>query len=189
LGYLGVGHAISRQEFDEQKQRTEDILRSRRQNSIPIISDCLTVIEPLAKALASREESNRTTRMLTIIFIRNRNSLGHEISAYIDYAHRLKNEDFTSFFLGKTKLTATTTDLSFYNWSTHTCLSTDTSNFRLSFDVNGIRFRCEHDRKIVHVDPQSNEYGDGTSRVIVDAPGYLQVVLYVITRISIFVCM
>jgi hypothetical protein len=45
--------------------------------------------------------------------------------------------------------------------------------------VNGIRFRCEHDRKIVYVDPESKQYGDGTTRTVVNAIGYVQVILYV----------
>ncbi len=72
-----------------------------------------------------------------------------------------------------------TTDLSFYNWDTHICTSNDTNNFHLLSDINGIRFRCEHDRKIVYVDPELKDYGDGTIRTIINAIGYLQVILYV----------
>ncbi|CAF5173949.1 unnamed protein product, partial [Rotaria magnacalcarata] len=115
LGFRGIGHAVSRKDFQKRKYHTELILQSRRQGPISIISDSLTVIEPFAQALASREEANRTTRLLTIIFIRDRNNIGHEISAYIDYAYRLKLEDFTQFFIGQNKLVPLTTDLSFYN--------------------------------------------------------------------------
>ena len=146
----------------------------------PIISDSLTIRTPLAQALASREEANRTTRLLTIIFVRDRNEENQEISAYIDYAHRLKQEDFTKFFIGEVKLIPMTTDLSFYNWNTHQCTSNETNNFHLSPHVNGIRFRCVHDRKTVNVDPESKQYGDGTVRTVIDASGYLQVILYVI---------
>lgn len=45
---------------------------------------------PLLQALADREEANRTGKMTTIIFIRDRNQRGQEVSGYIDYAHRLK---------------------------------------------------------------------------------------------------
>ncbi len=179
LGYRGIGHAITRKDFQERKHRAELALHSRRQGPISVISDALTIIEPFAKALASREETNRTTRLLTIIFIRDRNHLGHEISAYIDYAHRLKLEDLTQFFLGQNKLIPLINDLSYYNWDTHMCTSNDTNNFRLLPDVNGIRFRCEHDRKIIYVDPESKTYGDGTTRTIINAIGYLQVILYV----------
>ncbi len=46
-----------------------------------------------------------------IIFIRHRNSKGQEISGYIDYAHRLKTEDFGVYFRGNKPVppTATTT--------------------------------------------------------------------------------
>jgi hypothetical protein len=179
LGYRGVGHAITRKDFEERKHRAELILHSRHQNPISIISNSLTITETFAKALASREEANRTIRFLTIIFIRDRNNFGHEISSYIDYSNRLKFEDFTEFFLGKTKLLPLTTDLSFYNWDTHICISNDTKNFRLLSDINGIKFRCEHDRKIIYVDPESKNYGDGTTRTIINPIGYLQVILYV----------
>lgn len=180
LGYRGVGHAISRKDFQERKQRAEMILRARRQEHVPVISDSLTILTPFAQALASREEANRTTRLLTIIFLRIRNEENQEISAYIDYAHRLKCEDLTKFFLGETKFIPMTSDLSFYDWHRHHCTSNETNNFHLSPGLNGIRFRCLHDRKLVHVDPESKQYGDGTIRTIINAPGYLQVILYVI---------
>lgn len=179
LGYRGVGHVITRQDFQERKHRAELVLHSRRQGPVPIISETLTITEPFAKALAIREEANRMTRLLTIIFIRDRNHLSQEISAYIDYAYRLKVEDLTSVFLGENKLIPSTNDLSFYNWDTHMCTSNDTNNFRLLPDVNGIRFRCEHDRKIIYVDPESEHYGDGTTRTILNTSGYLQIILYV----------
>ncbi|CAF3132456.1 unnamed protein product [Rotaria socialis] len=179
LGFRGIGHALSRKDFQERKYHAELILQSRRQGPISIISDSLTVIEPFAQALASREEANRTTRLLTIIFIRDRNNVGHEISGYIDYASRLKLDDFTQFFIGQNKLVPLTTDLSFYNWDTHMSTSNDSNNFHLLPDVNGIRFRCQHDRKIVHVDPESKNYGDGTTRTCVNTDGYLQIILYV----------
>uniref|UniRef100_A0A8D0L344 Cilia- and flagella-associated protein 299 n=1 Tax=Sphenodon punctatus TaxID=8508 RepID=A0A8D0L344_SPHPU len=34
----------------------------------------------------------------SIIFIRDRNSRGQEVSAYIDYAHRLKSDEFEVYF-------------------------------------------------------------------------------------------
>ena len=182
LGYRGVNHAITREDFQERKHRTERILQSHHhhyQDPITIISNSLTITEPFAKELASREEANRTDNLLTIIFLRDRNHHGHEISAYIDYANRLKFENFTEFFLGKTKLLPLTTDLSYYNWDTHMCISNDTTNFCLLPDVNGIRFRCQHDRKIIYVDPESKYYGDGTIRTIINTKDYLQIILYV----------
>ncbi|XP_020844015.1 cilia- and flagella-associated protein 299 isoform X2 [Phascolarctos cinereus] len=49
----------------------------------------------------------------SIIFIRDRNAHGQELSGYIDYAHRLKMEDFEVYFTGNRKLLPRPTDLSF----------------------------------------------------------------------------
>lgn len=51
-----------------------------------------------SQALASREELVRTGKMTTIIFIRDLNNKGQEVSGYIDYAHRLRTEDFVPYF-------------------------------------------------------------------------------------------
>ena len=40
----------------------------------------------------------RTGKMTTIIFIRDKNSNDQEVSGYIDYAQRLRTEDFTPYF-------------------------------------------------------------------------------------------
>lgn len=47
----------------------------------------------------------------SVIFIRDKNSHGQEISGYIDYAHRLKTEDFEVYFNGKKRLLPRSTDL------------------------------------------------------------------------------
>lgn len=47
----------------------------------------------------------------TVIFIRDKNPHGQEISGYIDYAHRLKIEDFEVYFSGKRRLLPKPTDL------------------------------------------------------------------------------
>jgi hypothetical protein len=42
----------------------------------------------------------------SIIFIRDRNVKGQEVSGYLDYAHRLKTENFEPYFDGRKKVTA-----------------------------------------------------------------------------------
>lgn len=81
-------------------------------------------------ALADREEDVLNGKKLTIIFVRveNKNS---EISGYIDYAHRLKTEDFRPYFEGKKKLLPKPTDLSYYNWRTGMCVCNDSPNFKV----------------------------------------------------------
>ena len=50
------------------------------------------------QAIANREELVRTGKLTSIVFIRDYNSKGQEISGYIDLAQRLRVEDFTIIF-------------------------------------------------------------------------------------------
>ena len=75
---------------------------------------------PFLQALADREEMVRNGKLTSIIFIRDKNAKGQEVSGYIDYAHRLKCEDFTPYFARKKKLIPRPSDLSYYNWETQT---------------------------------------------------------------------
>lgn len=47
----------------------------------------------------------------SVIFIRDHNTLGQEVSGYIDYAHRLKSHDFEPYFNGKKRLLPGRSDL------------------------------------------------------------------------------
>jgi len=80
--------------------------------------------------LAKREEQVLNGKLLTIIFVRYE-SKNSEISGYIDYAHRLKTDNFKEYFEGKKKLLPRTSDLSYYNWKTGMCVSNDSPNFKV----------------------------------------------------------
>ena len=133
--------------------------------------------------LAKREEPNRSGKMTvilfsvfkikqffeqliifnlyfqSIIFIRDKNSKGQEISGYIDYAHRLKTEDFDGYFAGKKKLLPKPSDLSFYNWENQMITSNNTPNYQvIAENVKGILFKNKRDRKILNVDPHVNYF-------------------------------
>ena len=71
---------------------------------------------PLLQALAQREELVRNGKLTTIIYIRDKNSKKQEVSGYIDYAHRLKSENWEHYFERKKRVMPHTSDLSFYNW-------------------------------------------------------------------------
>jgi hypothetical protein len=86
----------------------------------------------LLTALAVREEDVRNGKLTSIIFVRDRNQNGQEISGYIDYAHRLKVEDCSPYFECKKKFLPKPSDLSFYNWETQTCTQNPTPNFQVS---------------------------------------------------------
>ena len=91
----------------------------------------------------------------SIIFIRTLNSKGQEISGYIDYAHRLKTENFEAYFSRSKILLPRSSDMSFYNWETQTCTSNHTPNFQVITDnESGLLFKNKRDRKIINVDPK-----------------------------------
>lgn len=93
----------------------------------------------------------------SIIFIRDNNSKQQEISGYIDYAHRLKTEDFEVYFSGKKKLLPKPSDLSFYNWENQMICSNNTPNYQvIAENVKGLLFKNKRDRKVIDVDPNVN---------------------------------
>ena len=55
----------------------------------------------------------RNGKLTTIIFIRDLNAKKQEVSGYIDYAHRLKTENWEPIFDRTQRLLPKATDLSF----------------------------------------------------------------------------
>ncbi|XP_003382446.1 PREDICTED: uncharacterized protein C4orf22 homolog [Amphimedon queenslandica] len=179
LGYRGSGEVIKREEFETRKIAAAASKLSRRDQTKDLthtgkdLKGCVFL-----EALAQREEANRCGKMTTILFIRDRNSKGQEISGYIDYAHRLKTEDFEPFFLGRKKLLPRRTDLSFYNWDTNICTSNSTPNYEIIADSTiGLIFKNKRDRKVINVDPKASP-GDNTTRTQVVTSKYIHVILY-----------
>uniref|UniRef100_A0A5F8GU14 Cilia- and flagella-associated protein 299 n=1 Tax=Monodelphis domestica TaxID=13616 RepID=A0A5F8GU14_MONDO len=114
----------------------------------------------------------------SIIFIRDRNAHGQELSGYIDYAHRLKMEDFEVYFTGKRKLLPRPTDLSFYNWDSHVAILNPSPNYQvIAENCDGLLFKYKRDRKIINVDPKVHP-GDNSTRTPIQTDLYLQVVIY-----------
>jgi hypothetical protein len=109
---------------------------------------------------------------------------GIEISGYIDFAHRLKTEDFAQYFSGQKMFLPKNTDLSYYNWNTGVCVSNDSPNFKVdaSSGTKGLLFRNKRDRKVINVDPgQSSENVDNTTkRTVVKSKksDYKQIVIF-----------
>ena len=114
----------------------------------------------------------------SIIFIRDKNHKGQEVSGYIDFAYRLKCENFEPYFEGKKKLKPKPTDLSYYNWETQTSTSNSSPNFQVIADNEaGLLFKNKRDRKVINVDPKSNP-GDNSTRTEIRTKEYMQVVIY-----------
>ena len=60
---------------------------------------CASLGAPLQSKLGcSRARASTPGAWQTIIFIRDKNHKGQEVSGYIDYAHRLKTENFEPYF-------------------------------------------------------------------------------------------
>jgi hypothetical protein len=71
----------------------------------------------------------RNGKLTSIIFIRDvivTRDKKQEISGYIDFAHRLKTEDFVPYFTRKKRLLPRPSDLSYYNWETQTYVPSHT---------------------------------------------------------------
>jgi len=180
LGYLGSGEALKREEFEARKRELEEA-KTKRGDKMPkkLASAGLELKEfPFLHALAQREEAVRNGKLTSIIFIRDKNSRGQEVSGYIDFAHRLKTEDFLPYFTRQKRLLPRPSDLSYYNWETQTSTSNQTPNFQVKADNElGLKFKNKRDRKIISVDPAAPS-GDNTERTVIKTHEYIQVVIY-----------
>ena len=116
--------------------------------------------------------------MTTIIFLRDFNAKGQEISGYIDLAHRMRTEDFVPIFYRRKRLLPKPSDLSYFNWETQLSTSNSTPHYQVVADsAQGLLFKNKRDRKIVNVNPEMNP-GDNTTRIELSTSEYVQVVFY-----------
>eukprot|EP00071_Canis_lupus_P035806 XP_022269363.1 uncharacterized protein C4orf22 homolog isoform X4 [Canis lupus familiaris] len=134
LGYRGTGEVVKREDFEARKAAIEIAMLAERTQKKTLTSAGKDLQDNFLKALALREEDNRNGKVSTVIFIRDRNSHGQEVSGYIDYAHRLKIEDFEVYFSGKRRLLPKPTDMRLYQVTTLLeLLSKQNSTFKLLF--------------------------------------------------------
>lgn len=134
--------------------------------------------KPLLQELASREELVRNGKLTCILYIRDKNARGQEISGYIDLTQRLRTESFEPYFSGKKRLLPRPTDLSFYNFDTQASTSNSSPTFQVIADNEaGLMFKNKRDRKVINVDPDSNP-GDNTTRLEVTDASYTHIVIY-----------
>ncbi|XP_066488844.1 cilia- and flagella-associated protein 299 [Tiliqua scincoides] len=178
LGFRGSGEVLKREDFIARKQAAEASRFSDRHQQKTLSSAKKELKDNFLKALAEREEANRNGKMSSIIFIRDRNFRGQEVSAYIDYAHRLKTDECEVYFTGKKKVFPRRSDLSFYNWDRNICCLNSSPNYQvIAENVCGLLFKNKSDRKIINVDPKVYP-GDNTTRTPIETDLYLQVVIY-----------
>ncbi|XP_065652219.1 cilia- and flagella-associated protein 299 isoform X4 [Hydra vulgaris] len=166
LGYRGSGEVLKREEFIARKLAAEASILSKRNTQKVLASFGKNFVDPFLNALAVREELNRNGKLT-------------EISGYIDYSERLKNEDFEIYFSEKKRLLPRPSDLSFYNWDTHVCTSRSSANYQvIAENTSGLLFKNKKDRKLINVDPKATSPGDNSSRISISSSKYIQVVLY-----------
>mmetsp|Transcript_38539 Transcript_38539/g.77530 ORF Transcript_38539/g.77530 Transcript_38539/m.77530 type:complete len:234 (-) Transcript_38539:121-822(-) len=174
------GEVLSREDFTARSEAAENAKKARLQNAPRVLASAQKDLNdcPFLKNLAIREELVRNGKLATIIFIRDRNSKGQEISGYIDYGHRLKIENFEPYFEKRKKLLPRPSDLSFYNWDTQNSTSNESPNFQINPDPEqGLLFKNKRDRKVVNVDPKV-EPGDNSKRHDIPTNEYIQVVIF-----------
>ncbi|CEM15823.1 unnamed protein product [Vitrella brassicaformis CCMP3155] len=174
------GEVLSREEFAARREAAEQSKRAKLQNAPKVLASAGRDLSqyPFLRHLAAREELVRNGRLSTIIFIRDRNQKGQEISGYVDYGFRLKTENFEPYFDRKRRLLPRPTDLSFFNWDTHHSTANDSPNFQIIPDHDlGLLFKNKRDRKVINVDPNA-EPGDNSRRHELKTHEYLQVVIY-----------
>jgi hypothetical protein len=178
VGYR-ASELLSRKEFyDRKKELTDAPKKVLDPSEILVHLGCNFEQSMFLSALADREELVRNGRLSSIIFIRDVDSRGHEISGYIDFGHRLQSEDFGQYFQGKKKLLPKPSDLSYYNWETQTLSFNNSQNFTVIADgTQGLMFKHKRDRKVVTVDPKYPP-GDNSRRVVIPTPEFVQVVIF-----------
>jgi len=174
------GEVLSREEFAARREAAESAKMARLQNAPKVLASFEKDLTdfPFLRHLACREEYVRNGKLSTIIFIRDKNAKGQEISGYIDYGHRLKIENFEPYFERKKRLLPRPSDLSFYNWDTQHSTSNESPNFQIMPDhEQGLLFKNKRDRKVINVDPKV-EPGDNSKRLDVPTNEYIQVVIF-----------
>ena len=180
LGYRGSGEVLSREEFEKRKEAAEIAKMEFNSHKPQVLVSAGKDLDhsPLLKALAVREEAVLNGKLSTIIFIRDTNSKGQEVSGYIDFGHRLRSDNLEPIFSGKKRLMPKASDLSYYNWKTKMSSYNHTPNFLVIADAeHGLLFKNKRDRKVINVDPRAPP-GDNSTRVEIVSSDYVQVVLY-----------
>jgi hypothetical protein len=151
---LNNGDIRCKADFDRKKKELEMLGKVDENKEKPLYSQNFK-FQPktFLYELQSREQEVRNGRKSTIIFIRYKDQLGKEHSAYIDYRERLKNDNFEEIFNGTKDLIPKPSDLSYYSWNQKKVCSNDSTFFRVDAGPKELlSFRNNTDRKIINVD-------------------------------------
>lgn len=177
LGFHGNSEKITREQFANKKGELAVI--KKIENFKSGAKYLHTDRDVFLLELARREDANLNGRLVTIIYLRDRNSKGQEVSSYIDFAQRLREDDFANIFAGRERLVPKTTDISHYNWDTNVTHSNNTPNFDVIYrGARGIQLKCKRDRRIVDLDSTRKILDtnlEDTTRTLLRSRNYAQV--------------
>ncbi|XP_015110939.1 cilia- and flagella-associated protein 299-like [Diachasma alloeum] len=177
LGYKSTGETLDREAFHDRRNIVKDLLFPVWR-PFTLDSELTNHRDPLIIELSLRERANRLGTLSTIIFVKIITKSGFEVSGYIDFAHRLRRENWKPFFEGRRKLRPGKSDLSYYHWKTKKLILNGTDNYEPVMDVKkGILLKNLKDLKFVDLDPKTSP-GVDTFRLRVESRDYQQVVLY-----------
>eukprot|EP00920_Eleutheroschizon_duboscqi_P023557 GHVT01058679.1.p1 GENE.GHVT01058679.1~~GHVT01058679.1.p1 ORF type:complete len:287 (-),score=33.82 GHVT01058679.1:636-1496(-) len=129
---FGGPDVLSRAAFIEQRERLEESAQPASGGEAPSLLASWRISggsSPLLNLLAARESRLRTGQLLSILYLRavNPRTQG-EVSAFIDFAHRLKKVAHTGA-LSSGRLYPDHSDLSYCDWLTQRCSYQATENF------------------------------------------------------------
>ncbi|XP_053625510.1 cilia- and flagella-associated protein 299-like [Plodia interpunctella] len=177
LGYRANGDTLSEKEFYTRRAVIYNVVYPSPK-AYTLVSEGADLDDAFIRELAVRERANRVGILQTIIFIRHFTKGGFEISGYIDYAHRLLSENWTTFFKGKKQLWPTENDLGYYHWRHGTVRSNISRNYKPLMDPDkGLLFQNRHDHKIVCPDPEQDP-GQNTTKSRLYSERYTQIEVY-----------
>ena len=181
LGCVGGLEISDRNKFMQAKQAQKEQQTAKHTAQVPLAHiGCDISHSPLMQHLAELEEKVRGGYATCLIFLRSINSLGQEVSAYIDYGDRLSNEDWTLYFNGKKDLKPKITDVSYFNWKTRTVHRNPSTHFELKANGDqGLLVTNKKDQKNISLDPSEPTPGDNAQRIDIQDPKYLHCVLYI----------
>ncbi|XP_076245358.1 cilia- and flagella-associated protein 299 [Calliopsis andreniformis] len=178
LGYRCTGETLTREAFYRRLKAVKDLLFPIYK-PYELTSEFVTPDNIVMQELALRERLNRLKIISTIIFVRNFTKLQFQVSGYIDFSERLKEEDWLPYFQGKKKLWPRASDLAYYHWRSNKTLLNETSNYQPVIDPErGLQFKHCLDRHVINIDPGASSPGIDTTRIRIHCPKYEHVILY-----------
>ena len=182
VGCHGKTELLTRQQFEERKQAAIKARKNQQQSQVKTLTHTSYPLNgnPFLEALARREEGLRNGRLTTILFIRDERNK-RQVSAYIDLADRMKNEDFKLIFQKRKNITPKVGDLSYYSWEGQQIVYNDSVNFKVDANSEaGLLFRNRRDRKVINVNPYlpPEEQTGVCIREEIECEEYTQVVFF-----------